>query len=750
MTERSVFERSLATWMADETSGGMAERAVIEVIDATARVRQSRRWLARLREPALRWDRQTAAGTSRRQLALVAVAALLALAAFAAVAGGWRPFGPAALADWNGFHAGPGRNGVSDAGPVGRPVLHWRFAAKDSVKDAIAIAGDLVIAPSQDGILHGIQLADGAERWRFAPGTSVTAPYVENGQVIVTDGHGIVHTLDLATGAERWHSSEVLDSATSPTAGNGLVVIGTGGGDLVALDAATGARRWRVRAATTVIHEPTLIDGIVYVTAGDGTIAAIRAADGTQVWARNVAPDPTGTPTVSSGILFVGSRSAEPGGRLRALDPATGATLWQTDEPWFAPAISGGLAISGRDDGVIVARDAATGTERWRFQAGSQVRGPAIVASTVFVSADAGQWIGAIDLATGRPLWRYDVDASNQCCIAVAKGYAVIGTMSGSVYAIGGDGTQVSPQPVGSLVTAGPPSPTTAPASTSPSLAPSATLPEPFTVVKVYAPADLGLDRPLGLAIGPSGDVYVSDPDMRITHLTASGTVANRWGRTRSASQFDFVRLAPTPTSWHGSAWGRTARSTSATAIITGSRSSRRPGSTSAHSGRSARTPEFTIPADVSADGEGNVYVLDDGLKRLTKFSAAGEPIWVADGSTDPSLDGHLHDADIDLEGRIVVMNDDLGKVVTLSPAGKVVDVFDAVGCDVTMDSAGRYYASGGDYGTGVTVYDTSHRLIAQTTARDLIAPQFGPDGKVFALDSSGDVIQLALALPTP
>ena len=60
MTERSVFERSLATWMADETSGGMAERAVIEVIDTTARIRQSRRWLARLREPALRWDRQTA------------------------------------------------------------------------------------------------------------------------------------------------------------------------------------------------------------------------------------------------------------------------------------------------------------------------------------------------------------------------------------------------------------------------------------------------------------------------------------------------------------------------------------------------------------------------------------------------------------------------------------------------------------------------------------------------------------------
>ncbi|MEA2548919.1 MAG: outer membrane protein assembly factor BamB, partial [Chloroflexota bacterium] len=349
MTERTVFERSLAAWMVDETSGGMPERAVNETIDATARVRPSRRWLARLREPALRWDRRTGVGTPRRRLALIAALALLVLALLGAAVGGWRPFGPPVLADWNGFHAGPGRAGTSDAGPIGRPVLHWRFVAGDSVKDAIAVAGDLVLAPSQDGILHAIQLADGIERWRFGPGTSVTAPYAENGRVFLTDGHGIVHALDLETGAELWHSSDVLESATSPTSGNGLVIIGTGGGEIVALDSGTGARRWRVRVSTVAIHEPAFADGMVYVTAADGTISARRAADGTQVWAINVAPDPTGTPTVSEGILYVGSRSAEAGGRLRALDPATGATLCQTDQPSFAPALSGGLAISGRD-----------------------------------------------------------------------------------------------------------------------------------------------------------------------------------------------------------------------------------------------------------------------------------------------------------------------------------------------------------------------------------------------------------------
>lgn len=750
MTERTVFERSLAAWMTDETSGGMSERAVNEVIDATARVRPSRRWLARLREPALRWERRTAVGTPRRRLALIAAVALLVVAALAAFGVGWRPFGPPALADWNGFHAGPGRAGTSDAGPVGRPVLHWRFVAGDSVTDAIAVAGDLVLAPSQDGILHAIQLADGVERWQFRPETSLTAPYAENGEVFLTDGHGIVHALDLETGAERWHSSDMLDSATSPTAGNGLVIIGTGGGEVVALDAGTGARHWRVRVSTGAIHEPAFADGTVYVTAADGTIAALRAADGTQVWAINVGPDPTGTPTVSAGILYVGSRSAEAGGRLRALDPATGATLWQTDQPGFAPALSGGLAISGRDDGLIVARDARTGVERWRFAAGSSPRGPAIVGSTVFFDDDLGKWIGALDLATGSLLWRYDVDASNQCCIAVAKGYVVIGTMAGSVYAIGGDGTTVLPQPVGTFVASGTASPATPSASPPPSIAPSAVLPEPFTVVSRSTPGDLGLDRPIGLAIGPSGDLYISDLSMRISQLTPDGKVVRRWGSPGSGSgQFDFV-----PAGANANVQGRIGVGPDGKVYVSDSDNHRVQVFTA--DGRFIREfgslgsgfGQFTIPGDVSADVVGNVYVLDDGLMRLTKFSPTGEPVWMVDGSTDPRLDGHGHDADIDAKGRIVVLNDDRATVVILSPAGKVLDSFDAPGCDVTLDGSGRFYVGGSDCGFPLTVYDASHRLIAETTARDLMDPQFGPNGEIFTLDQSGDLVRLAPALP--
>ena len=285
-----------------------------------------------------------------------------------------------------------------------------------------------------------------------------------------------------------------------------------------------------MRISTSSAHDPTLADRIVYLSAGDGAVQALRADNGTQVWKINVGPDPVGTPAVAAGVVYVGSRSAEPGGRLRALDAATGAILWQTDGPSFSPAVSGDIAVSVGDDGLIVARDARTGGERWRLGTNSTTRGPAIVDSTVFVGVDHDQWIGAIDLATGRLLWRYDVDGSNQCCIAVAKGYVVVGTMAGSVYAIGGDGSVVSPQPSDLL---GSPAATSArPTPPSPSGAPgvSAALPEPFTVIARHSAAELGLDRPIALAIGPSGDAYVSDLSMRITQLTAEGEVIRRWG----------------------------------------------------------------------------------------------------------------------------------------------------------------------------------------------------------------------------
>ena len=58
-----------------------------------------------------------------------------------------------------------------------------------------------------------------------------------------------------------------------------------------------------------------------------------------------------------------------------------------------------------------------------------------------------------------------------------------------------------------------------------------------------------------------------------------------------------------------------------------------------------------------------------------------------------------------------------------VSPVGDVVDSFDARGCDAT---------------------------IAETKDVDLIAPQFGQNDEIFALDATGAVVRLSLTLEQP
>ena len=98
-----------------------------------------------------------------------------------------------------------------------------------------------------------------------------------------------------------------------------------------------------------------------------------------------------------------------------------------------------------------------------------------------------------------------------------------------------------------------------------------------------------------------------------------------------------------------------------------------------------------------------------------------------------PELKGHGHNADIDSKGRIVVGNDDTGRVVYLDGDGTVLDVFSARACDVTIDPADDLYVGGCGSDT-IDVYDPQHRLIGSWSGLDMALagpPQFGSDGEI-------------------
>jgi hypothetical protein len=280
-------------------------------------------------------------------------------------------------------------------------------------------------------------------------------------------------------------------------------------------------------------------------------------------------------------------------------------------------------------------------------------------------------------------------------------------------------------------------------------LRPQPSLDGPLSVTTTYTPQSLGLNHPIAVAVAPSGDLYVTDQDDRVTRVTSRGTIVTRWGTHGSGpGQFWF-----TPTDPNGNVHGSIAVGPDGKVYVSDSYNRRvqvfdangtfirQVGSLGSLDG------QFILPYDLSADAAGNLYVIDDQQGRVTKFGPDGAFVWSADGSTDPRLTGHNHDARFDAQGNLVLGNDDSGKVIVLGTDGKVVDSFDANACDATVDHAGNYYLTGceGD----VRIFAPDHSLIAAKHLA-ISALQFGPGDEVVALTDDGSIVFLRIMLPRP
>lgn len=298
------------------------------------------------------------------------------------------------------------------------------------------------------------------------------------------------------------------------------------------------------------------------------------------------------------------------------------------------------------------------------------------------------------------------------------------------------------------------------------------TLPNPFTVMARFSAKALGLNHPDALAVGPDGNLYVTDLSQRVTVISPAGKVLRRWGKPGSLpGEFRFITDDPTtPTDIHGKIAvgpdGKVYVSDSGNGRVQvftpRGRFIRQFGSFGSGKGK------LLSPFDLAVDDASNVYVVDDRSSTVTKFSPTGKVIWRIGGaaSTNPDLTRNFHLASIDAHGRLVMMIDG-ERIIYVDSSGHEVDAFSpslpssvAEGhfCEVTVDAVGDTYVSPGcgpvspHPPTGPTlVYDRAHRLIGEwpgSTYYLLRSPVFGPHGEVFALATGGSVLKLHVTLP--
>jgi outer membrane protein assembly factor BamB len=271
---------------------------------------------------------------------------------------------------------------------------------------------------------------------------------VEGDRAFAAGHDGSVSAYALATGKQLWHTKTRAKLAGGPGAGQGIVVVGATYGEVIALDSASGAVKWRTRVNSEVLSAPAIATDRVLVRSGDGRLHGFNLADGKELWSAEQ-PVPrlslrgTAIP-VAAGELAI---SGFDNGRVMAVTLRDGTTAW---EATIAPPtgrtelerlvdIDSAVRVVGDDVYVVtyqgrMARLARDTGQLWWSRDISSHRGLTVDDDGVYVSTSDGQIVKS-SRSTGVEIWRQDVLKNRRLSApAVLNGQVVVADFQGYVH----------------------------------------------------------------------------------------------------------------------------------------------------------------------------------------------------------------------------------------------------------------------------------------------------------------------------
>jgi outer membrane protein assembly factor BamB len=246
----------------------------------------------------------------------------------------------------------------------------------------------------------------------------------------------------LGTPSIRWTFQAGAPIGSQVAVVGKVVYVASTDGTLHAVDLETGTQRWSVSIGAESHGSVSVVDNLVIAVADDG-VHAFATADGRAAWVSTKTGEVRGAPAVVGHVAVFASDD----GRATALDTRTGSLLWQ--KPLGAPdnssvAAADGLVALGLQNGVMVVLALADGSGRWRTDTGDGARigTPTIAGGRVYVATlDGGgpgsRHITALDLATGKVLWRFASPGDEPAYApAIADGRAIVEGEDGRITAL--------------------------------------------------------------------------------------------------------------------------------------------------------------------------------------------------------------------------------------------------------------------------------------------------------------------------
>jgi outer membrane protein assembly factor BamB len=322
--------------------------------------------------------------------------------------------------------------------------------------------------------LWGASVGGGGKKLRLGLGLASA-----DNRLFAAGRDGDVAAFDLKSGKQLWRVDTKLALAGGTGVGSDVVAVGSADGQVIALSAENGAERWRADVKGEILSAPAVSATEVVVRTVDGKLRALALADGKEVWStEQQIPKLTLRGVAAPVVVRDVAISGFDNGRVLAVNLADGATVW--DSP-VSPShgrtelerlndIDAPVKVAGDDIFVAgfqgrAAMLALDSGQIWWARDVSSYRGVDVDDDQVYVSTSAGDVV-ALKRRTGIEVWRADVlkrrslsapvVAGDFVAVADLDGYVhwfdrITGTLAGRIKT-GGDRVTNAPLSVNGIV----------------------------------------------------------------------------------------------------------------------------------------------------------------------------------------------------------------------------------------------------------------------------------------------------------
>jgi eukaryotic-like serine/threonine-protein kinase len=281
----------------------------------------------------------------------------------------------------------------------------WRFP--DRADNAVSyfaapalLGSDAIVVGSYNNILRALNVNGSggvSERWAFTGASNryVAAPLVEDGMIYAPNADRYLYALNEAGNLLwRYQANEALWS--TPVKNGNVIYQSSMGHHVYALDAGAGSLIWESpNLGGAIVSSPTLgEDGRLYVGTFNSELVSLDASTGEIVWRYPTESWVWSGPALDNGSLFFGDLN----GQIHAVSASSGERLWRISPEGSGPdasiterplLVDGTLYLTS-ENGILYAMDPQNGSTRWTREVGGKLYGAPVLANDMILVAPVG------------------------------------------------------------------------------------------------------------------------------------------------------------------------------------------------------------------------------------------------------------------------------------------------------------------------------------------------------------------------